>query len=372
MITVAIVGQTPPPFGGQAVMIEHLLSGKYRNVRLVHVRMAFSKKMDSAGRFKVSKLWELFSVLTRIVVARVWKMAQVLYYPPAGPDLVPVWRDIVLLVVTRWMFRATIFHFHASGLSEVYETIPRPLRFLFRVAYSRPDVAVCMSGRTAKDAKFLKSRQEFIVPYGIEDDAARWITSRNPADVVAHILFVGVLREDKGIFVLIRACHLLFQAGVRFRVTCVGEFGSEEFRSSLMKYLATNGLTECIAFPGVLSGDAKFAAYSKADIFCFPSFFHSEAFPVVLLEALSFALPIVCTDWRGIPDIVDDRCAFLVPIQDEFAVADKLRVLIENPDQRHTMGMAGRKRFLERFTLERYFASLQPVFEHLEEKLDRP
>ena len=49
-VRVLVVGQTPPPFGGQAVMIAKLLEGNYEKVRLYHVRMAFSPEMDSVAR----------------------------------------------------------------------------------------------------------------------------------------------------------------------------------------------------------------------------------------------------------------------------------------------------------------------------------
>ena len=57
------------------------------------------------------------------------------------------------------------------------------------------------------------------------------------------------------------------------------------------------GLENHVQFLGMLTGDAKFAAYARADVFSMPTFYESEAFPVVLLEAMAYGLPIVATRW---------------------------------------------------------------------------
>ena len=55
-LRILVVGQTPPPFGGQALMIQLLLDGAYEDIELVHVRMSFSKELKSTGKFKFVKL----------------------------------------------------------------------------------------------------------------------------------------------------------------------------------------------------------------------------------------------------------------------------------------------------------------------------
>src|SRR5947207_11803100 len=106
---ILVVGQTPPPLGGQTIMIQRLLEGTYRSVKLVHVRMGFSDGLDKVGKLYPSKLLELMKVMFRIVVARLRHRADILYYPPAGPNFVPIVRDLAILFCTRWMFRKTIF-----------------------------------------------------------------------------------------------------------------------------------------------------------------------------------------------------------------------------------------------------------------------
>ena len=172
-VKVLVVGQTPPPWHGQAVMIDRLLRAPYERVRLYHVRMAFSESIDDVGRFRLGKLFHLLGVVLRIMYHRVVHGTKVLYYPPAGPNRVPMYRDLVILLSTRWMFRRTILHFHAGGISELYPQLSRPIQWLFRRALFGADAAVRISHGSPPDAIALEAKREFVVPYGIEDAPVR-------------------------------------------------------------------------------------------------------------------------------------------------------------------------------------------------------
>src|SRR3954451_980664 len=170
-LRVVVVGQPPPPFGGQALAIQCFVSGRYTDVEIHHVRMAFSRSMSEIGRVQLGKLGHLVGLVPRILWTRMRRGAGVLYYPPAGPDLVPVLRDIVLLLATRWAFPRTVFHFHASGLSEVYPRLPRWSRALFWAAYRRPDLTIAPSRDNPPDGEFLGARRCVVIPNGIADIA---------------------------------------------------------------------------------------------------------------------------------------------------------------------------------------------------------
>ena len=136
-IKILVVGQTPPPCHGQALMIERLVQARFERVELRHVRMAFSSSIADVGRFRVGKLWHLAGVIGRIVWQRIAHGVDVLYYPPVGPHRVPLYRDLAILCCTRWMFRKTIFHFHTLGIGRVYRQLPLPLRWLAQRSFVR-------------------------------------------------------------------------------------------------------------------------------------------------------------------------------------------------------------------------------------------
>ena len=382
-VKVLVVGQTPPPWHGQAVMIDRLLRAQYERVRLYHVRMAFSDSIDDVGRFRLRKLFHLLGVVLRIAYHRVVHGTKVLYYPPAGPNRVPMYRDLVILLSTRWMFRRTILHFHAGGISELYPQLSRPIQWLFRRALFGADAAVRISHGSPPDAIALEAKREFVVPYGIEDAPVRFENRRSvhrsivnrsnvasPSGSVAvceaaplRIFFMGILRESKGLMTLIEACGQLVARGVPFELRVAGRFQSADFETAVRRRIVEFGISQSVTFLGELVGNAKWDAYANSDVFCFPTYYEAETFGIVLVEAMSVGLPVVATRWRGIPEIVDEgQTGFLVAPHDIWAVAERLEQLHSDPALREQLGAKAREKFLSEFTVGMFWQRMEQAF----------
>lgn len=358
---VLVVGQTPPPYHGQALMIQMMLNGSYKNARLMHVRMAFSRDISQVGRFAWRKVGHLMSVILRIYWARIRHRLSVLYYPPAGPDLVPMLRDLVVLLSVRWLFRKTIFHFHSAGVSTLLPRLPLAVGFLFRAAYFHANVAVRLSEYLPVDGSNMMAARELIVQNAVEDAAAGCVYKRQRDGDSPTILFVGAMKESKGVRVLLDACALLQQSGLLFRLKLVGEFESEEFDSVVRADLRRTGIVNKVDIPGVLIGPEKWGTYARADIFCLPSFV--EALPLALIEAMQFSLPIVASHCGGIPSLVEDGLnGYLVAPKDATATAERLAMLVLDADLRARMGISGRRRYEQRYMPERFYEDLDHLF----------
>jgi glycosyltransferase involved in cell wall biosynthesis len=354
-VRIVAVGQTPPPFGGQSIAIQSFVTGRYEGLEIFHLRMAFSQDMDAVGKPRPRKLLHLLTLVARILWCRARTGAKVLYYPPAGPDLVPILRDLAVLLATRWAFDTTVFHFHAGGLSEAWPRLPRPLRPLFRAAYRRPDLAIQPSDLNPPDGRFLDARRTVVVPGGVPDLGAGKLERPARRNGPPVILYIGVLRESKGVLVLVEACRLLRASGVDFRLDIVGAFESERFATELRGALAGAGLAEVTTLLGNRTADEKAACYRASDVFCYPTYFESETFGLVLAEAMQFSLPVVATRWRGVPSVVaDGESGLLVPVRDPAALADALQRVIEDPELARRLGRRGREIYLQRFTEENY------------------
>ncbi|MCO6455848.1 MAG: glycosyltransferase [Pirellulaceae bacterium] len=372
-IKVLVVGQTPPPVHGQAVMIDRLLRSPLRGVRMFHVRTSFSRTIEDLGRWHPRKLVHLLAVIVRIFHARLVHGADVLYYPPSGPNLVPVLKDMAILLCTRWLFRRTIWHVHAGGTSLIYGRLRFWLRPWFRWALFDADAVIRLSAATPEDGLGLRARREFLVPNGIPDEAPGHLpagvattntsttggSSRGPF----RLLYVGALCESKGVLDVVRATRMLADRGLAVGLQLVGQCQSAEFAATLEDLVEQLELADRVELPGVLTGEDKHKRFAQSDVFCFPSFYECEAFPLVLLEAMSFGLPVVASRWRGIPSIVrDGQTGLLVEPRNPHQLAECVYQLATSPHLRRQMSAAARDRYLREYTPDVFAARMERVF----------
>lgn len=361
---ILVVGQTPPPYGGQAMIIKKIIDAKYDNAIVYSIRMSFSKEMASMGKLELAKIFHLFEVIIKIFYYRLRYNIKVLYYPPSGPIKNAIFRDVLILISTRWLFSKVIFQYFAGGISEYYKTASKYEKVIMRCAYSKADLSLRPSKYSPNDGKEFNCKKEMIFPWGVEDNYHEY--SNKKLNDIINILFVGVLKESKGILVLLRACNILRKKKLKFNVKVLGAYNSKEIESEIKTYCSNNELDDIISFEGVKTGDEYFNYYRNADIFCFPSFFESENLPVVLIDSTKFALPVVTTNWRSISEVIENnRNGFLTNIKNEYEVADKLELLIKDIELRTRMGKESRKIFENKFDIRLFTIKMNEVFQYI-------
>lgn len=363
MKKILVVGQTPPPYGGQAVMIQHLVEHQFPNVAIYHVRMAFSRGMKDMGKLQFYKLMHLLAVIAKICYYRVWKRVDILYYPPSGPNSA-VYRDMVILFPTRWMFKKTIFHFHASGLSEHLKRKNKAFQFVFKKCFFYPDIAIQLSKSCPNEGQAIHAKKVVIVPNGLPDEAS--VGNEQKQTDRLKILFVGLLEESKGELDLCKAVKILKDRGFECHAKIAGEFKSLEYRQHFFNFVSESNLEGNVEYLGIIRGQMKQEEFRDSDVFCFPSYFHSESFPLVLIEAMSYGLPIVTTRWRGIVDMVKDGYnGYLVDIKSPEMVAEKLQLLLEDVKLRKQIGEHSRAEFEKKYEMGQHLKIMGNIFNNI-------
>jgi glycosyltransferase involved in cell wall biosynthesis len=365
---VLVVGQVPPPWGGQAVMIQKLLDAKLQGVELFFVPMSFSADMDEIGRFRWRKLVKLPHLVSRIWAARFRHGCNVLYYPPGGESLTAICRDIFVLICCRVLFRKIVFHVHAGGFTDVTAGAPRLIRWLATLAYRKPDISIQLTEKSPPDAQRIGARKIVFIPNGLADEGLNHLNNFRQTDDSEHInlLFVGVVSPSKGVRVLLEACVCLETMGVDFSLSIMGRFYSPAFEAECRSFIENHGLSSRIAFIGVKTGAEKWKEFCAADIFCFPSYFESENQSLVILEAMQFRLPCVASDWRGISTMVaEGETGYLFPVKDVAQMAERIEALAKNPVLRGQLGESAREVFLRNYTDEIWCAKMNAVLKEI-------
>ncbi|WP_289744116.1 glycosyltransferase family 4 protein [Muribaculum intestinale] len=114
------------------------------------------------------------------------------------------------------------------------------------------------------------------------------------------ILYAGTVNQRKGYADLIRAFAKIASKYPEWSLSIAGNGEIEEG-----KQLATSlGISSQVEFLGWVKDEAKQCAFQEASIFCLPSY--AEGFPMAVLDAWAYGLPVITTPVGGIPDIAKD------------------------------------------------------------------
>ncbi len=117
------------------------------------------------------------------------------------------------------------------------------------------------------------------------------------------------------------------------------------------KRVQSLGLQDRVHFAGSLSRAELVRLYQQSTVFALPS--DEEGLGVVLLEAMACGVPAISTRSGGPEGIIrDGRDGFLVPLDDANAMANRLQILLEHPEQNQQMGEEARNTIEQRYSEE--------------------
>ena len=173
-------------------------------------------------------------------------------------------------------------------------------------------------------------------------------------DSSTEFVCVARLSAQKGLPLLIAACDRLRRNGESFSVTIIGD---GEMREALEADIRQRQLTAFIALAGARSSAEIRDRLIGARAFVLPSF--AEGLPVVLMESLALARPVITTAVAGIPELVDSGCGWLIPAGSEDALVEAMTAALRaTPDELAAKGLAGRERVLAMHDAARNAAQL--------------
>ncbi len=173
-----------------------------------------------------------------------------------------------------------------------------------------------------------------------------------------QLLFVGRIRAEKGILVILKALDLLKHdqsfAGINLPSIHLNIFGDgdEAYIGELRVFLHEKHLAEIVTFHGKVPQDELIRHYDHSDIMLVPSLWH-EPFGLVVAEAMARGVPVIASNVGGPAEILTHGInGLLVEAGDERAMASAIKQLIEDPEKRTRFGQVARSTVFERFTIE--------------------
>lgn len=356
----------PPPVHGSSIVGALIKNSKIINdsFETQYINLLVSRSIGETGKTKVFKAGRFLISWFKLLLELIKDKPNLCYFALSNSGLA-FYKDVLLVFLLKLFKVRIVFHLHSKGIKN---NQTRKLNYLLYNYVFRNCSVILLSYYLYDDIKtFVSKNNVYVCANGIPDieniQEISKVKKQDASNEVVEILFLSNLIESKGVFLLLEACKIIQNNNVPFFCTFAGGEGDITADKFLQKVQDLN-LENHVKYVGKKYDKEKIAIFSKADIFAFPTY--NEAFGLVNLEAMQYSIPIVSTFEGGIPDVVDDGVTgFLVPQKDSQALAEKLELLIRNPKLRIKMGVAGREKYENEFTLQAFESKLQEILEEI-------
>lgn len=358
----------PPPIHGASMIGEYIKNSELINQEFICEFMSIStaRSLEEVGHHKLDKVTAVFKIYYSIFNALVKNRYDLCYLTINSKGLA-FFKEMVIVFLCKLFNCNIVYHYHNQGVAKANKKIIYNLLYRYQFKNSR---ALMLSPLLYADiAKYLPESRISYCSNGIPVDKTidlEDLQLRRHQNKIAKLLFLSNLMESKGVYVLLEACKILKSQNINFTITFIGA-PMDIDEAKFNEYVLSNNLSDIADYKGKKYGKQKSKYFSSADIFIHPTL--DDAFPLVVLEAMQYGLPIVTTNEGSLPEIVENGInGYVVEKEQPLALAKRIEHLIKLPNLRKEIGMANRQKFEKLYTQKQMEKNLANAFHFILEE----
>lgn len=256
-------------------------------------------------------------------------------------------RKFLFMAVSKMLGKKVVVHFHSFSVDT---TIKSKYQNVYRYLFGKADVVLVLS-------KYWQD--ELCRTFGFKDGIVKVLYNPCTTEVSnkvypkrKQILYAGTVNARKGYADMIKAFAQIADRYPDWSIVFAGN-GEIEEGKALASQL---GIAKQTVFLGWVRGEEKDKAFKEASIFCLPSY--AEGFPMGVLDAWAYGLPVITTPVGGIPDIAIDgkNCLLFNPgdvdilakQMDKMMSSEELRKLVASESNELAKGIFSVEKVTER------------------------
>lgn len=200
-------------------------------------------------------------------------------------------RKLPFFLIAKLFRKKTIIHLHSGSEPIITSNVKKIYEYFFKNADTTILLAKTIENSLRENFTF---RRTIII-----HNPCLNTPNLVPRHKENHILYAGHINDKKGIFDLLIAFSLISKKYHQWKLIIAGSGNISKLYSLINKY-NINHQTE---FLGWIKEQKKDDIFSNSSIFCLPSY--TEGFPMAVLDAWSYGLPVITTPVGGLPDIIN-------------------------------------------------------------------
>lgn len=357
-----------PMGGGMLRVADYLVQSQDREADERHAELRPLESRGGGGG-----AWSLVVVLGALAkVLRDWLGGNLAGVHINVAERLSLVRKGLIVALCRLLGVPTVLHLHAAQLPQNFGGMSALSRRLTCRMFALATLVVVLgegARRFVVETLGVPADRVHVIANGVPGPAAlpgaRAVSGAralSAADAVAppglRLLFVGNLSERKGVTDLLESVAALRRSrpdlALDLQLLGGGDVPAYQAKADAL------GIADIGRFAGWQDQAGIAAAMASADALVLPSY--DEGLPLVILEALANALPVICTPVGEIPqNLVADRDALFITPGDQPALAAAIARLADEPALRQRLGREGRALYEAHFGLDRFFDRIADV-----------
>lgn len=264
-------------------------------------------------------------------------------------------RKSFYLIWAKILNKKIISHLHCSTPSILYQKRNKPI---YRLCFNNSDVVLVLSNQWKEDVyKALGIKDNVRILY---NPIVSYPTPAGNVEKKNYILFAGTIDRRKGYQDLIVAFSRLYEKYNDWQLVFAGN-GEIAKAEELTKEL---NISSHVKFVGWVSGKEKDMLFRQASIYCLPSY--AEGFPMSVLDAWAYCLPVVSSRVGGISDVaVDGENVLLFNPGDIDELVRQLGKLMASSEMRTSVAQKSFELSETKFKLENINEELGDLYKEL-------
>jgi|GEM_PF-423983 len=356
---ILLLGPCRSATGGVSTHLNQLLSSELvLNYQLLHFQVG------SEGRSE-SRLKRVFRVLhssLALIYCCVRKSPEIVHIN-TSMDPKGYWRDLIYLGIAKFLKKKIVYQVHGGKLPQEFFRGSALLTRFLQKTLRMPDAIVLLTQEALLAYRgFVPGARIEFLPNAIDaSDLAMNDGVRDSASSL-HLVYIGRLVKDKGLFEAIEAVRILMDQGHEVRLSIAGS-GPDE--GELRVRVKAIGIASLVDFLGPRLGAEKNMLWRSGHIFVFPTYY-KEGLPYALLEAMASGAVPVTSRVGAMSDVLEDGVhGLFVEVRDPVALAAAIARLDDDRTLLARMANQARDRVLKHYSIERLAGDFRRVYESL-------
>ena len=362
----------PPPIHGAAMMGDIIRKSEFlqENLDARFLKIDSSGELDDIGRVNLNKIWLTLCFGIKTLWWTLTFRPDVVHYFSTSQGIA-FWRDYLVSLFFKLLsiFKSVSIYYHY----EAKYTIGRKWEKKLSKLYFKRASIVVMSEELINDFKVLPFWRNLTF-YTLPNTCKELITEENyrkqlsskTKDSCSNYLYLSNMIESKGYLHVLEVAADLVRQNKQVIFSFAGGWvtpqDEEDFKAKVKKL----GLEEYVRIYGRVNDAQKIDLLSWSHFLIFPTFYHNEAFPLVLVEALQFGvLPLTYVN-GGTPSIVSADLGWIVERKDLDTLKKVALTAFERPNY-EKMANQARTKYLNKYQLSHFESRL---FSILDGKID--